>query len=251
VQGISAKDIVMNQNTILQSNLLDIIFENRNREYGAYTLREAYNSRMRVALFLMAGISFFFCLIISRNSTSVLNLPVPVISTRDRTVSEFHPPSNPGHKVVLNTTHPKKMNTAEMPPRIVDSTNINKSAATPIGTMPSLVSTDVSEINFSSGEESLGDNSKTREGSNPELLMTNITKPAPINNPEIMPQYPGGIKALLEFLKKNLHAPEDINDGNEVLVKIKFVINYNGKLESFDVLKSGGIFFKGNFFILF
>jgi len=32
---ISAKNIIMNQNAILQSNLLDIIFENRNKDYGA------------------------------------------------------------------------------------------------------------------------------------------------------------------------------------------------------------------------
>ena len=30
----------MNQQSILQSNLLDIIFENRNKDYGAYTLRK-------------------------------------------------------------------------------------------------------------------------------------------------------------------------------------------------------------------
>lgn len=55
-----------------------------------------------------------------------------------------------------------------------------------------------------------------------------------------MPQYPGGVKALLDFLKKNLHAPQDVEEGDEVLVKVKFVVDYNGKMESFNIIKSGG-----------
>ena len=35
---ISNKTKVMKAEMIMQSNLLDIIFENRNKDYGAYTL---------------------------------------------------------------------------------------------------------------------------------------------------------------------------------------------------------------------
>ena len=69
-----------------------------------------------------------------------------------------------------------------------------------------------------------------------------INEREPVYVAEIMPQYPGGIKALLDFLKKNLRSPEDI-EGEEVSVKVKFVVNYDGKPESFDVIKSGGIAF--------
>src|SRR5665647_2388256 len=44
---------VMNRNKILQSNLLDIIFDNRNKEYGAYVLRRDYDSRLGKALLTM------------------------------------------------------------------------------------------------------------------------------------------------------------------------------------------------------
>ena len=55
-----------------------------------------------------------------------------------------------------------------------------------------------------------GNNSKIDAGVTalPEIK---INKPGPIEVADIMPQYPGGIKALLDFLKKNLHAPEDNN----------------------------------------
>ncbi|MBP1650928.1 MAG: TonB family protein, partial [Bacteroidetes bacterium] len=35
---------------ILNSDFLDILFENRNKEYGAYDLRRQYNKRVRNAL---------------------------------------------------------------------------------------------------------------------------------------------------------------------------------------------------------
>lgn len=44
------KITVMEKNNILQADFLDILFEGRNKEYGAYDLRKTYNRRMRIAL---------------------------------------------------------------------------------------------------------------------------------------------------------------------------------------------------------
>ena len=60
-----------------------------------------------------------------------------------------------------------------------------------------------------------------------EVPAAKINIPGPVDVADIMPQYAGGIKALLDFLKKNLHSPEDVEEGDEVSVKIKFVVNYN------------------------
>ena len=62
----------------------------------------------------------------------------------------------------------------------------------------------------------------------------------PRNTADVMPAYPGGMDALRKFLQKNLQNPEDIAEGEEVLVKIKFVVGYDGKLQGFDVVKDGG-----------
>src|SRR5450755_732150 len=40
----------MEINKILKSDLLDILFEGRNKEYGAYDLRKTYNKRITIAL---------------------------------------------------------------------------------------------------------------------------------------------------------------------------------------------------------
>ena len=40
----------MESNKILKSTYLDILFEGRNKEYGAYDLRNTYNRRIKIAL---------------------------------------------------------------------------------------------------------------------------------------------------------------------------------------------------------
>jgi periplasmic protein TonB len=40
----------MTNNELLHASLLDIVFDNRNKEYGAYALRKEYNQRLLVSL---------------------------------------------------------------------------------------------------------------------------------------------------------------------------------------------------------
>lgn len=51
----------MEAHQILQSNILDILFEGKNKAYGAYDLRNTYNKRITMALIIMVAI---ICLLI-------------------------------------------------------------------------------------------------------------------------------------------------------------------------------------------
>jgi protein TonB len=44
----------METNKILSANILDIIFDERNKDYGTYDLRKSYNSRVRASLLITA-----------------------------------------------------------------------------------------------------------------------------------------------------------------------------------------------------
>jgi len=46
----------MEANKILNTDFLDLLFENRNKSYGAYELRRSYNKRIITALLIMASI---------------------------------------------------------------------------------------------------------------------------------------------------------------------------------------------------
>ncbi|HPG11727.1 MAG TPA: energy transducer TonB [Chitinophagaceae bacterium] len=47
----------MEANKILKSDILDLVFEGRNKEYGAYNLRKTYNKRMTRALIITGSIA--------------------------------------------------------------------------------------------------------------------------------------------------------------------------------------------------
>ena len=47
---IISKTTTMRSENILSADILDLIFENRNKNYGAYMLRKHYNGRMAKAL---------------------------------------------------------------------------------------------------------------------------------------------------------------------------------------------------------
>lgn len=47
----------MEANKILNADILDLIFEHRNKEYGAYQLRKTYNKRIALALIITASIA--------------------------------------------------------------------------------------------------------------------------------------------------------------------------------------------------
>src|SRR5829696_6977667 len=47
----------MEANKILSADLLDLIFEDRNKEYGAYQLRKTYNKRIARALIITASVA--------------------------------------------------------------------------------------------------------------------------------------------------------------------------------------------------
>ena len=47
----------MDSNKILNADILDIVFDGRNKEYGAYDLRKTYSRRMLIALGIMLTVA--------------------------------------------------------------------------------------------------------------------------------------------------------------------------------------------------
>ena len=52
----------MDTNKILQADLLDIVFDGKNKQYGAYVLRKSYNKRLLKSLLITATVVLLlFC----------------------------------------------------------------------------------------------------------------------------------------------------------------------------------------------
>ena len=237
----------MNQQAILQSNLLDIIFENRNKDYGAYKLRKTYHSRLSAAIFSTVGLALLLSLFfLAMNSSTVFTPVHPGAPMPGTKISGLHLPSKPGNKKAamhqaLVKSISKRITDLNRRPVIVASNNINILPATPAEVWPSFAGTNAPGTNLASTTDGAG-------GPGEAIVTTKTNLPAedksiPVKVAEIMPQYPGGIGALLSFLKKHIHSPASIEEGEDVSVKIEFVVNYDGSLENFTVAQSGGEIF--------
>jgi protein TonB len=56
--------------------------------------------------------------------------------------------------------------------------------------------------------------------------------------PEVMPDYEGGIKAMMKFIQRNMRYPNRARQvGIEGRVFVKFVVNYEGKVVNVEIVK--------------
>src|SRR3990170_3774297 len=65
----------MEANKILSADILDILFDGRNKDYGAYELRKTYNRRLLLSIAGMAGIVLLFFLIYFLANSATQNGP--------------------------------------------------------------------------------------------------------------------------------------------------------------------------------
>jgi len=75
----SSKHNTMDKNQILQSEWLDILFDGKNKSYGAYELRKTYNGRLKKAMIISFSIAALFVTVLlmaNENNTVAKTLSV-------------------------------------------------------------------------------------------------------------------------------------------------------------------------------
>ena len=243
-----SKPTIMNSNLILKSDILDIVFENRNKAYGAYDLRKFYNNRIKMALGIMLIIAFgfsAFTLLPKKQHLMVreINIPEtemnkvhdepkePEVKKLEVKKSEVLPETNKipakqdlfvsNHLIVHDNVKADTIKTLQADNKI-SNVNIETPGSAPAVVKPA--------------------NTETGSGTAvvPSAPKIDINNPMDADAVDILPAYPGGMGALLRFLKKNLQTPDELQNDQIVSVRIKFVVGYNGKLQSFTTVLDGG-----------
>jgi protein TonB len=216
----------MKPEAILQSDILDILFEGRNKDYGAYVLRKTYSKHlmyaigiMVVAVTMLIAFNFFYKKPFKPN----ISASGPFIS--DTVVlTPIEPPNEP------------------VPPKV-------RSAKSAIEFVKPFITRDEMADTIAEAQELLNDNvqiglvttldSGTDIGIHGpvELLAEPAPAPAIEKTPEIfkhveqMPEFPGGNSALYRFLSRNLRVPDgELQPGETVRVVVKFVVNAGGEI---------------------
>jgi periplasmic protein TonB len=234
----------MKTELILQSDVLDIVFENRNKAYGAYYLRKFYNNRLLKSLGAM-----LLAVVILSAFTFIPNKK-KVIYEVGPEILMSHTPITPAEK----PKEPEKNKPAEMPaqkapadvytvPVIVD----NQTPVTPISGLRDSAIVSTAPQDGESGAAALVTPQGTGTGGGGTGDSTYVPEPepqidvtVPTDSPDFMPEFPGGMKALKKFLERNLTNPRDMEEDEMISVRVRFVVGYDGKLKSFETVLDGG-----------
>ena len=126
----------MEANKILQSDLLDLIFEGRNKDYGAYELRKKYNRRIVLALGITAAIAVAAILatVVAQqiNKNRKNDLKVSEVVLENVTQKKDEPPPPPPPPPPKTPPPPKVEMTKFTPPVIKKDEEVKKEEIPPV-----------------------------------------------------------------------------------------------------------------------
>ncbi len=234
----------MNSKEILKADLLDILFENRNKEYGAYALRREYSGRMMKATSFVFFIFLFLVLIAGLNSppgtdpgTGFKETIVNMSSVDDKNLQPFIPPPPEQRIQQQNTPREERLFTDVIEIR-PDNTVLN--------TVPSFTEL-ATALPSDQNRSGTPDDHRPFIPAAPNLpVIPKATTPIEKNDfepDEREAEFPGGPEALRNFMALNLVTPDELDPGETRSVHIRFVIGKDGSLSEFEIVKSGGYSF--------
>lgn len=237
------KRTVMKKSEILKANLLDIVFENRNKEYGAYTLRKGYNNRLFIALGMGLVIILLFIFTASMNRKISTTAPIR-INQQEIVLRSIELPKEKIIEIVKPKEIIKRQPVVKVavvsyttPPKIEKDKDVKNAMVA----VKELDGKEISTIT-SDGIEADGKVVINNEAIEPGISTSTTAGPSqPIFlADERDPAFPGGQEALKQFLSRNLNTPGELDEGERKLVQIKFKVDKDGTVNSFEIMSSGG-----------
>lgn len=232
----------MEINKILSADVLDIIFEGRNKEYGAYQLRKTYNKRLMTALIVTAAI-----IVLSFGGYILSNLFNSDGEKKDMVVQDVQleeikqeekkeePPPPPPPK----PPEPPKVEMAKFtPPKIVKDEEVKEEEKPP--EVEKLEETKIGTVN-QEGVKDEGIVAPPVEDAGkgvveaPKKVEEDWDKT--FTKVEIESEYPGGSAAWQRYLNKTLRYPQDAID-NEIqgTVVIQFIVDKEGNVSDVEAI---------------
>jgi len=197
----------METNKILSADFLDILFEGKNKEYGAYELRKTYKNRLVIAIVatLLVCLIFLIASFIANMKKSddkeyaVQDVNLEEIKQPDEQKPEPPPPPPPKEEP------PKVEITKFTPPKIVEDAKVEEKNE--IKEQVVLEDTKIGTIN----QQGIKDEGKIEM---PEVKGTGVEQAPKVETEDydkeftsvqIEAQFPGGMSAWKKYLERNLN----------------------------------------------
>jgi protein TonB len=223
------------------TSMLDMVFEHRNKAYGAYVLRRDYNKSLAKAVSVTVLSAFLLIagnFIASKIQGTTYYQPGPELVYD---LKDIELPKD----VVVKDPEPPKANEAKAKQTIENTEkNVVEENQAQADSIP-----DVDDLHkYESGVTTNTDvalNNMGVDGGKGDKETLDPTPPVvaavsgPISVAEKMPKFPGGDEALMKFLQKHSSYPAVENDlGLEGKAIVKFVVNEDGSISNARVIKS-------------
>ena len=222
----------MDINKILSADILDIVFEGRNKEYGAYDLRKTYDSRIKKALLVTGGLIVFiflgsiFAIIIGKNKTD----QIEVLDTQMAEIKKNDVPPPPVLPPPKAPPPPEINQIKYTPPKIVKDEEVKADEKIE----------EIKEDQVISNKTVESDNKVAIVQAPVEDKGTQVVEaPKSDDEDKIFTKveneaaYPGGEAAWRRFLEKNLNASTPVDNGapqGTYQVIVKFIVSKDGSI---------------------
>ena len=223
----------MDINKIMSADILDIIFEGKNKEYGAYELRKTYNHRIIIAIVAMVAVCLLLIIgqLIAKSSdgdmTKILVKDVQLEDVKKDEKKAEPPPPPPPPK----PEPPKVEITKFTPPKIVKDEEVKE----PPPVVEKLEDTKIGTIN----QEGKKDDNIPAP---PVETGTGVVEPKKVEEDydkvftkvEKEASFPGGQSAWVKYLERNLNANVAADDGapagKSYPVRVQFIVDKEGNI---------------------
>lgn len=226
----------MDANKILQTDVLDLLFEGRNKEYGAYLLRKKYQSHLKMALCGTAASAFaiFLCASFLSDKSEKPKFKV----SAHELIDIVYPLKEKTQEKIKPVIQVKKIATEDfVTPRIEKDNNVQKDEMPPEmnDLDKALIGTEKVE-----GEDSDGRILKPEQEAKP-------AEPAPQSNEEtdlihdgveVEAEFPGGNKAWARYVSREIERNVDDlqEEGKSGTVMVVFIVDKEGVVSEVKIL---------------
>lgn len=230
----------MESSTILTADVLDILFEGRNKEYGAYDLRRTYGKRLALSITVMlSAIAMLFVgFAFAGKKTQVakefilgpdviLESPPPV----EKPIKLPPPPAKqappPVQVQTLKVTPPRIVPDAQVPqtemPPVEEQEHVRIGTETKNGVPGDDLVIPPGDVN---GQNIIEKPQKADEDEDAIRLKV-----------EIESEYPGGTAAWQRFLYKNIRYPQAaVENGIQGFVVVQFIVDREGNVSNVEAV---------------
>jgi protein TonB len=231
----------MQADQVLKSSVLDIVFDGRNKEYGAYELRKHYNNRLLLSIggtYMLTGALFLLFFLTKHGTTRQKEVmyvkDVQLESVIEEKKTEVPPPPPPP------ALAPQKIEVTKFtPPRIVKDNEVKEDDKPPV--QEKLDDTRIGTINqegvkdegvvappVADGGKGVVEGPKPHQEEDYDKTFEKV---------EIESEYPGGAAAWLRYLNRNFRYPEDgLNNQIEGTVMVQFIVDKDGNVSDVQVI---------------